>query len=65
MFKDNVEIKEFLSSKSVALIGVSCDSNSFSRKLMAAFINKGFTVFPVNPNLQEIDEKRIELPDSI
>ncbi len=70
MYKENVDIKNFLSSKSVALIGVSREKQSYSRMLLKAFIDKGFEVFPVNPNETEIDELKCyqsitQLPDSI
>ena len=50
MYKENTDINNFLSSKSVALIGVSRDKQSYSRVLLKAFVDKGFEVFPVNPN---------------
>lgn len=70
MYKDNVEIEKFLASKSVALIGVSRNKQSYSRTLMKAFVDKGFEVFPVNPNETEIDglkcyQSITQLPNSI
>lgn len=70
MCKDNVEIENFLASKAVALIGVSRNKQSYSRSLMKAFVDKGFEVFPVNPNETEIDglkcyQSIIQLPDTI
>ncbi|MDX9770266.1 MAG: CoA-binding protein [Tenuifilaceae bacterium] len=70
MYKDNVDVKNFLSSKSVALIGVSRNKQSYSRSLMKAFVDKGFEVFPVNPNETEIDglkcyQSITQLPDYI
>jgi predicted CoA-binding protein len=70
MYKENADINNFLSSKSVALIGVSRDKQSYSRILLKAFVDKGFEVFPVNPNETEIDgikcyQSITQLPDSI
>jgi predicted CoA-binding protein len=70
MYKENDEIQSFLNSKSVALIGVSRNKQSYSRTLMKAFIDKGFDVFPVNPNETDIDGQKCyqsitQLPDTI
>lgn len=70
MYKENTDINNFLSSKSVALIGVSRDKQSYSRVLLKAFVDKGFEVFPVNPNETEVDglkcyQSITQLPDSI
>ncbi len=42
-------------SKSVAIIGASADRNKYSNKAIRAYISQGWTVYPVNPNLTEIE----------
>ncbi len=42
-------------SKTVAIIGASNDRNKYSNKALRAYIDKGWTVYPVNPNLQEVE----------
>jgi uncharacterized protein len=49
------EIQDFLSSKAIAIVGASHKKNEFSHMLLAAFVEKGFIVYPVNPNCQEIE----------
>jgi hypothetical protein len=55
MYRDVADINSFLSSKSVALIGVSRNKQSYSRALLDAFVSKGFNVYAVNPNVLDID----------
>lgn len=39
----------------VAVIGASSDRNKFGNKALRAFQQKGYTVFPVNPNEPEVE----------
>jgi predicted CoA-binding protein len=48
-------IKEFLSLKRFAFVGVSRDPREFSHRLFKEFLNRGYDVIPVNPNAKEID----------
>jgi len=48
-------IKEFLSQKRFAMIGVSRSSKDFSRSLFREFMNRGYDVVPVNPHASEIE----------
>jgi predicted CoA-binding protein len=41
--------------KTVAIIGASNEPNKFGNKAVRAFVAKGYTVFPVNPNETEIE----------
>ncbi|NLO28029.1 MAG: CoA-binding protein [Actinobacteria bacterium] len=39
----------------VAIVGASADRSKFSNKAVRAFVQKGWTVFPVNPKAKEIE----------
>jgi uncharacterized protein len=41
--------------KTVAIIGASNDSRKFGNKAVRAFLQQGFTVYPVNPNETEVE----------
>lgn len=41
--------------KTVAIIGASKNHAKFGNKAVRAFLKKGFTVYPVNPNESEIE----------
>jgi predicted CoA-binding protein len=41
--------------KTVAIIGASNDRNKFGNKAVRAFRQRGFTVYPVNPNETEVE----------
>jgi len=56
-------IKEFLSQKRFAMIGVSRNPKDFSRSLFSEFIKRGYDVVPVNPHATDIDG--IKPPGSI
>jgi hypothetical protein len=48
------DIESFLSSKAIAIVGVSKNQKTFSYSLLEAFVSKGFNIYPVNPNEKEI-----------
>jgi len=56
MYKD---IQSFMQSQSVAIVGVSRNTDMFSYKLFEAFIRKGFRVYPVNPNCNELHGHKV------
>ncbi|PKP39367.1 MAG: hypothetical protein CVT98_02075 [Bacteroidetes bacterium HGW-Bacteroidetes-15] len=63
-------IQDFFKSKTVAIIGASRNKDSFSRMMLNELVSKGYTVFPVNPNEDEIAGLRAyrsiaQLPDAI
>jgi len=41
--------------KTVAIIGASNDTRKFGNKAVRAFLQQGFTVYPVNPNETEVE----------
>jgi len=41
--------------KTIAIIGASADRGKFGNKAVRAFVQKGFTVFPVNPKEPQIE----------
>ena len=51
-------IKEFLSQKRFAVVGISRDPDKFSRRLFRELLRHGYDVAPVNPNARELDGKR-------
>jgi hypothetical protein len=64
------EIDDFLMSKAVAIAYVSRDKNHFSRLLSEAFNSKGYRVYPINPNTDEICDQKCyrslsQVPDDV
>lgn len=51
-------IQDFLAVKRIAMIGVSRQSNDFSRMLFAEFQKRGYDIVPINPNTEEINGVR-------
>lgn len=41
--------------KTVAVIGASNDRSKYGNKALRAYLQKGFTVYPVNPNYSQIE----------
>ena len=41
--------------KTVAIIGASNDQNKFGNKAVRGFVQRGYKVFPVNPNEKEVE----------
>jgi predicted CoA-binding protein len=41
--------------KTVAVIGASNDRKKFGNKAVRAFVQRGYSVFPVNPNESEVE----------
>ena len=48
-------INEFLKPKKFALIGLSRDPKKFSRAVYKELSAKGYDIFPVNPNMDDIE----------
>jgi uncharacterized protein len=45
-------------SKSVAIVGASTDRVKYGNKAVRAFVQKGWTVYPVNPSADEVEGLR-------
>lgn len=73
MEKDNhsdAEIKEILSMKNVAVVGMSRDPNKDAHLIPKYLINNGYNVIPVNPTADEILGRKcyktlLDVPDRI
>ena len=48
-------IQEFIDNKSVALAGVSRDSKKWGSMLFKALKKKDYTIYPVNPNMEDFE----------
>ncbi len=51
----NAVIEKFVSDKNIALIGVSANNQKFGNILLVELTKKGYTVFPVHPELSEVN----------
>ncbi|MHB1161498.1 MAG: CoA-binding protein [Chloroflexota bacterium] len=52
------EIHDFLAQKRVAVVGVSRDSKQFANGVYRALKKKGYQLYPVNPNAQQLEGDR-------
>ena len=64
------DIQNFLQPKRFAIAGVSRNPKKFGRIVYNDLKKNGYTLFPVNPNIQEIDGDKCyttigELPDDV
>ena len=48
-------VKEFMSQKKFAVIGATNDKNKFGYKIFTNLRNRGYEVYPVNPNLDKLE----------
>jgi predicted CoA-binding protein len=51
-------INDFLTPKSFAFIGLSRDPKKFSRAVFKELIAKGYDIYPVNPNMDDVEGVR-------
>jgi uncharacterized protein len=71
MAKNNLTtINEFLDPKSFAFIGLSRDPKKFSRSVFKELIAKGYVIYPVNPNMDDVEGVKCyhdvaELPENV
>lgn len=66
----NTTIEDFLSSKEIAVAGVSPKKGNWGMTLVKELKKKGYKVYPVNPKYQEIGELKVwptvkELPETV
>ncbi len=48
-------VENFLSSKNIAVIGVSRNTKKFGNTIYRSLKKKGYNVFPINPNAEKIE----------
>lgn len=63
-------INEFLAPKSLAFIGLSRDPKKFSRAVYKELLGKGYDIYPVNPNMDDVEGVKCyhdvaDLPESV
>lgn len=58
------QIEDFLSVKTVAVVGVSANKKKFGSIIFNDLKSKGYITYPVNPNTKEIDGEKC-YPDLI
>ena len=51
------QIDAFLSTHSIAVVGVSRNPKKFGNSIYKGLLSKGFSCIPVNPNMDEFDQK--------
>ena len=51
-------IRAFLNQKNIAVAGVSRKKSKFGNAIFKELSNKGYNLYPVNPNMQEYEGKR-------
>ncbi len=64
------QIDEFLHSQNIAVVGVSRNPKKFGFLIYQALLDKGYNCFPINPNMDSLNEKTcfkdlLSLPDEI
>ena len=63
-------IKEFLDQKSFAVVGSFRNESKYAYKIMKDLKQKGYEVYPVNPNIKEVEGLKcystvLELPIAV
>ena len=64
------QIDDFLKSEKVAFVGVSRNKKKFGYLTFKSLVDNGYTIYPVNPHTDKIDDKNCfarvsELPDDV
>lgn len=52
------QVDEFIAMKNFAIVGVSRSGKKFGNSLLKELSEKGYNVFPVNPNAKEINGQK-------
>jgi len=66
-------VQEMLAKKVWAVVGVSADQSKFGYKVYKRLLASGYTVYPVNPKLKELEGRQVypdlsslpEVPDVV
>ena len=63
-------VEKFLDQKNIAVIGVSSNKKKFGSIVYYDLKSKGYNVYPVNPNLEQLDGQKVyksvsELPQEV
>jgi len=63
-------INEFLEPKRFAFIGLSRDPKKFSRSIFKELSGKGYDIYPVNPNMDDVEDVKCyhdvgDLPENV
>jgi predicted CoA-binding protein len=53
-----VDIESFFSAKAYAVVGVSADRKKFGNSVFRTMKQKGFTVYPVHPSLENVEGEK-------
>jgi predicted CoA-binding protein len=53
-----VDVDDFLAQKTVAVVGVSRGGKKFGNAVLKDLKEKGYRVFPINPNAESIEGER-------
>jgi uncharacterized protein len=51
-------IEDFLTQRHIAVVGVSHDSRAFANSVYRTFRDRGYVVYPVNPNAESVEGDR-------
>ncbi len=51
-------VNEFLAQKNIAIAGVSRKKQKFGNTIFKEFEKKGYTLYPVNPNMEEYNGRK-------
>lgn len=54
-----VLIQDFINRRVWAVVGVSRDPSKYGNRIFHTLLKAGYTVYPVNPNVNEIDGHRV------
>jgi len=52
------EVNDFVSTKNLAVVGVSRNGKKFGNAILKELKSKGYNLFPVNPNADEIEGEK-------
>lgn len=53
------DIRDFLNSRKIAVAGVSRDPKKFGNQVFKELKERGFELYPVNPNAERIDDVQV------